>query len=203
LLNEARYRLNILGSLLTPGYPMPTEPLIESSYLQVRMLCEVIALGCLLMHGDIEETRSRNLETSYKADFILKKLSSFHSDFFPKPVDVIRITDGNGEHDIFEPRRVEDGFLGRDDLIKLYQQCGSYLHRGNLERINENPGASSKAELARLHDWSMKIGRLLTVHEIASRDLQTMMLCFLRNPEDPSNSVVVTARQIPPRALPD
>jgi hypothetical protein len=46
----------------------------EYGFLQLRMLCELIALGCLVAHGDIEETKAPVLQNEYKAGVIVKRL---------------------------------------------------------------------------------------------------------------------------------
>jgi hypothetical protein len=39
------------------------------------MLCELIALGCFVAHGDIEATKASSFQKAYKADDILKRLA--------------------------------------------------------------------------------------------------------------------------------
>jgi hypothetical protein len=58
LMDEARARLDaipIIHSALGPF--VPTYVVDESAYTQLRMVCEIIAIGCLVAHGDIPATR--------------------------------------------------------------------------------------------------------------------------------------------------
>ena len=48
----------------------------EFAYLQLRMICELIALGCLVAHGDVPATKSKMLSKVWQADEILKRLAS-------------------------------------------------------------------------------------------------------------------------------
>jgi hypothetical protein len=43
------------------------------------MLCELIALGCLIAHGDVTNTNYFQ-NKAYKADDILRKLEELHAD---------------------------------------------------------------------------------------------------------------------------
>ena len=52
-------------------------PLIrEYCFLQLRMLCELIALGCLVAHGDIANTKYFQRD-AYKADDIMRRLEEY------------------------------------------------------------------------------------------------------------------------------
>jgi hypothetical protein len=55
----------------------------EFGYLQLRYLCELVALGCLVAHGDITETNK--LRKEYSATRIMQSLSALHPDFYPVP----------------------------------------------------------------------------------------------------------------------
>ena len=113
------------------------QPLIrEYCYLQLRMLCELIALGCLVAHGDI--TKTKYFQKAYKADDILQQLEKLHPNFYPHPfkpdfvppsaaapVGRINMTD------------IDQDYLKKDDLIKLYAKCGSVLDRKST-RLNSS-----------------------------------------------------------------
>lgn len=60
---------------------LPNGAIIEFCFLQLRMLCELIALGCLTAHGDLEAGK---LKKSHKADQIIRRLEVLHPDFYPK-----------------------------------------------------------------------------------------------------------------------
>jgi|SRR5882724_2304781 len=56
----------------------------EFCYLQLRMLCELIAVGCLVVHGDVEGTKG--LCKVWAADKVMKRLEKLHPDFYPHPM---------------------------------------------------------------------------------------------------------------------
>jgi hypothetical protein len=47
------------------------------------MLCELIALSCLVAHGDIQ--LPRQLRKAYAADDMLKQLEALHPNYYPRP----------------------------------------------------------------------------------------------------------------------
>src|SRR5690348_10439769 len=48
------------------------EAVREFCYLQIRYICELVSLGCLVAHNDI--TPVNNMSSQYRADKILNKL---------------------------------------------------------------------------------------------------------------------------------
>jgi hypothetical protein len=75
------------------------------------MLCELAALGCLVAHGDITQTRYFRKE-AYKADDILRRLDRLHPEFYPVPV---KPTFGPGSVHV-DP--IDGGFLSKPELIR-------------------------------------------------------------------------------------
>jgi hypothetical protein len=53
LLEEAKVRIFSIDAVIGGGAGIPDPLAREYAYLQLRMLCEVIALGCLVAHGDL------------------------------------------------------------------------------------------------------------------------------------------------------
>jgi hypothetical protein len=89
------------------------------------MICELIAIGCLVIHGDIPATQSNRVQKAFLADWIMNTLSALHPEFYPVPVEPEDIPG-----DLPESRDIKSGFLSKEELIKLYHQCGTILHRG-------------------------------------------------------------------------
>ena len=126
LLDEAKVRLIGLTDAIDGKTLLPEQLIADFSYLQLRMLCELVALGCLVAHGDIAATTTSKLQKEYAADNIIKKLEQLHPNFYPRPVTVSPTETG---HHI---ERVESGYLSRAELTSLYHHCGDHLHRGSL-----------------------------------------------------------------------
>jgi len=65
LLGEAKIRIGIINHFITGKAELPGPLIRQSAFLQLRMLCEFIALGCLVAHGDI--TRRTKLRKEWSA----------------------------------------------------------------------------------------------------------------------------------------
>lgn len=152
-------------------------------YLQFRFMCELIALGSLVMHGDIPEANSSRLRDAYKADKIINLLSQLHPQFYPRPVEAIpdcpETIDSEGKHSQrWTLKSVTDDYLTKDDLVSLWRECGERLHAGTLntvttlKRIPFDP--------APLYVWASKISRLLNIHAILPKDEQHLHIVFMQ-----------------------
>ena len=85
LMEEIKRRVDVLRAVLDGTYPLPVMPAFEFCYLQLRKICEVFALACLAAHGDIPGVRTKLLQKTYNADFIIKQLATLHPQFYPVP----------------------------------------------------------------------------------------------------------------------
>jgi len=102
--------------------------LVEFCYLQLRMICELIALACLTAHGDIAASHSKEFRKSRKADWIIKALENLHPNFYPAAGK--QHLDAAGK--IIGRIKLTDGFLTKKELLQLYYECGQILHRGSI-----------------------------------------------------------------------
>lgn len=83
LMEEARTRLETLRRAVDGDLGLPPFAVHDFGYLQLRLLCEIIALGCLVAHGDI--AAARPLRKAYEADRIVRQLGKLHPGFYPVP----------------------------------------------------------------------------------------------------------------------
>jgi hypothetical protein len=54
------------------------------------MMWELVALGCLAVHGDLKEDRKSKLDRLWKAGDIIKELEELHLDFYSTAVTKTR-----------------------------------------------------------------------------------------------------------------
>lgn len=141
----------------------------EFAYLQLRMMCELIALGCLLAHGDIAATHT--LRKTWSADEIIKRLGELHPDFYPHPVEQIV------HPDHMELRQIDTGFLTKEELMALNGQCGSLLHRGSITKLRAGP--LSPRQISEITSWVSKIRCLLKCHRIGLLGGTTHFVCLM------------------------
>lgn len=99
----------------------------EHCFLQIRLICELIALGCLVAHGDLE--RGTKLKNQWDANKIMGELERLHPDFFPVPIDIA--ASGRGYFDVAPA----SPSLDKKGLLSLYEECGRHLHKGTLKNL--------------------------------------------------------------------
>jgi hypothetical protein len=158
IMEEAKFRALSINTITNSQTALPLPLMRECCFLQLRMLCELIALGCLVAHGDIGETKA--LQKSYHAGEIVKRLEKLHPNFYPVP-----------RKPIFGPGRVHmadyDGsFLTKDDLLTLYGICGDLLHKGSLRSLL-NPKQPPPSDYQDIQHWGQNVLNLLSFHSIS------------------------------------
>lgn len=77
-------------------------------------MCELIAIACLVAHGDINETHATKFRDRYEADRILKQLEGLLADFYPFPSKITKTDKGQ---EVFLIK--EGNFIKKPELIKL------------------------------------------------------------------------------------
>lgn len=188
LLDEASVRLAVIDDLVAGRTPSPTPITAEFGYLQLRMLCEVVALGCLVAHGDIQATRTSRLQREYAADSILNKLEQLHSNFYPHPALVSPTKLGHHvEH-------IKTGFPTKAELLRLYHECGERLHRGSLSKFRAPNSFANKADLVKLGEWREKFRVLLASHILSSKNNLSHFICFISHKQAAGKALVVLAQ---------
>lgn len=188
LLEEAKGRIASIDAAINGRLGLPAPLVREYSYLQLRMLCELIALGCLIAHGDIAATHAANFQRTWEADKIIRRLEKLHSNFYPHPIR-LSVVSGGSHMD-----RLESGFLTKGELLKLYnKKCGDELHRGSLKDLLATTQQTQPPNFADIADWTNKIITLLSQHLISSVDKLSHFVCVLKHPESGDHAVVAIA----------
>ena len=172
LMEEAKARLSCIDMALAGRTGLPGPAVHEFCYLQLRMLCEVIALGRLTAHGDI--TPSKRLHKEYAADKIVSKLEKLHPNFYP-----VACTQNKRGPDEYDAVLLDDGYLTKPELLQLYRKCGDFLHRGSLRKVI----SPQVLRFTVIESWRKKIGDLLWFHAIFLLNKNSMVLCTLKNIE--------------------
>jgi len=140
----------------------------ESCILQVRYICELIALSSAAVHNLIGITS--RIRDSYQPGMIFKLLEGSNKNSFPRAV-----TYGAG------PASYEfnKGEMDLAELKKVYNDCGELLHRGALKHAL----ASNQREYApeEILGWVNRIKALLNLHVVLMLDAGIVILVTLSN----------------------
>jgi hypothetical protein len=108
LMEEIKLRIATINTLVSGKTGLNDYLAQESCYLQLRLMCELVAMSCLVSHGDIKETKTKKFMEQYHAGTILKQLEKLHKDYFPFPTTR---TLKNGAVEAFLHKEGEGNFL--------------------------------------------------------------------------------------------
>src|SRR5579872_3616704 len=82
LMDEAKARFAHINLAVSGRAGFATPIIREFCYLQIRFLCELVALSCLVAHGDISALQSHKIGKAYSADDILNRLTKLRPHFW-------------------------------------------------------------------------------------------------------------------------
>lgn len=193
LMEELKRKRNLVADIVAQKYPLPIGISLELRYLQLRMICELIALGCLAAHGDIPATRSGKMQKAWSPGTILPELEKLHWNFYPIPGKQIKLPDGKIRID-----KVTTPYLTTDELLKLYAECGDRLHRGSMRTIDR---PFSPHDFNKIAEWDKKITTLLSHHQIQLLNPKYQMWVIMQASDDGRSSAWIEDFRPPPVTL--
>lgn len=179
LMEEIKKRQQVVDHLRQSALGIPQIAVYEMCYLQLRKICELIGLGCLVAHGDIPRTRRPEFTKLYHAGVIIRELEALHPAFYPVPgtqvldpisAKVVRIVP------------VTEPYLTKPELTRLYAECGEVLHRGTLEALLKR--AEDPLDFSKIDAWGQKIVTLLNHHQIQLIDKDLQIWVLMHEKED-------------------
>lgn len=187
LMEEIKHRLEGLDAAVNGRTNLPPQMIKEFGYLQLRMLCELIALSALVAHGDIPATQKGELRSAWAADKIIKALDELHPDFFPYPVR--KEHHGNHIHMADAP----PGALTKAELISLVGRCGGILHRGSIKALMKAKPMPVQNRFDDIVMWGKKIIALLQEHRIMFADGRRIYYIALKAEQTNGDVLIVFA----------
>ena len=190
-MNEVKVRVLTVNVLLS-GETGIVGPLVrESCFLQLRMICELIAFGCLIAHGDIKE--AKKLRDEYSAGKIVNAIEKLHDRFYPLPVEKQKVRPG-----FWHMADAKKDFLTKADLVNLNGKCGDVLHRGTLKKLlaGKIPFQTNFPEIT---GYLTKIVNLLGQHAIVIKGDNSALYCIMDGgPSNDGQVQVVIANAVYP-----
>lgn len=146
----------------------------EYCYLQFRRICELIALGCLQLHGDLPDAQTSAAKKEWNAERIMKLLHRQHPYSFPQSVTRKKL---DGVWKIVA--NSTENALTFNEFKSLYSKCGEILHRGTIRSI-EVETSIEQSEHDEVFRWSHKIVSLLNEHVVAKPGTNSLYLISLK-----------------------
>ena len=176
IMREIKLRCESINTITQSGLPVPPPFLQEYGYLQLRMICELIGLACLVAHGDIATGARALSPKAYKPGEVLKALENLHPTFFPSAKslrfnpDGIELLDGN------------KNAISKDEIITFWGRCGDFLHRGGIKQL-ASPKITGTTDFRKITEPGQKILDLLSTHLISRRNAKFHFLVALSAPQ--------------------
>jgi hypothetical protein len=137
------------------------------AYLQFRRMCELIALGCLQLHGNLPQVQTSDAKKIWNAEKIMRLLKKVHPVSFPQ--SVVRDKLDANHHRIQAQAR--PNALTYKGFNELYAKCGEVLHRGTIKSL-EASGAISDDDYRKVTEWQSKIVDLMNEHMVGRQMVQ-------------------------------
>lgn len=158
---EIKERLHVVTEILE----LPIAPLFiqELCYLQLRHICELIAIACLAAQGDYKTQKS--FTQSYKPPEIFKALRAIYPDFFPEPAERITKQVGESYHHHIERSHIPDAYT-ESDVSKLWEMSGDHLHRASVKKYLRTTFQNRPPNLEPIRRHANGLFRLLKGHLI-------------------------------------
>lgn len=176
LMHEFAIRSDLVSQACDGGLGLSAPFAREFSYLQFRRKCELLALGCLHLHGDLPEARQKAAQKEWHAADLLKLLKRSHPHAFPQSIVRIQTEDGWRVEANSKPEA-----LTYEEFVSLYNECGGVLHRGSIKTV-ERATFSSDADYQRVVMWHQKLVTLMNEHLVVRAHSSSFYMVSLRTP---------------------
>ena len=195
LMDEVKVRIDCISTTCQGRGAYPTVITREFCWLQLRMLCELVALSCLVAHGDMKALQSHKVGRAYSADEIIDRLTKLRPHFYPQAIKEIgRATGRQVDMEVINPQP-----LSKEDLLSLYGKTHRYVHRGSLKRmLSMDTPIDMHVNIPEIIGWAQKINDLLSHHVIAVSESH-LIICVLRNADNHYRVQVATAETPEPK----
>lgn len=168
LMDEVRLRVELVARLVEDCEQWRPQFLQEICWLQLRMICETIAIACLLAHGDV---KGRNQLDRQKPHEIFTIMKDINPDFFPKPI-IVTVKDGHAK----VKQRDDRQFMAAKDLEKLWNMAGDRLHRGKSWHVVSQRKDGPTVSLDAITQPTTDLIQLLQRHVICGIGVKNLFL---------------------------
>jgi hypothetical protein len=153
------------------------------------MICELVALGCLVAHGDLKQ--SSGLRGEWSAGEIMKQLEDLHPQFYPYAIIQTKTSTG------FHIHKRDPQPLPKVDFLRLYGRLGDALHRGSLKKLMK-PNIPHQTQFPQVITKLQKLVDMFSNHAVVMYSGRQMFLAVLKNADDKLRPQVAIAEALEP-----
>mgnify|MGYP003134539213 CR=1 FL=1 len=154
---EMRERIGVINSLIV--WPVPALFVREMCYLQLRHICEVLAIGCLAAQGDFKTLKAFRKE--YRPPQIFNALRSLYPNFFPQPAKRTWVA---GRHHLQGLNY--SAAYDEQRISSLWSGAGDKLHRLSVDKYLKKSFGPEDSDLSDIKAHVEGVTHLLSGHVI-------------------------------------
>jgi hypothetical protein len=160
VMEEIKLRTSVIYSFLSgTSNALYKATNIESIYLQIRMILELIALASIAANKTIFEENQRKFHKHWNPSDILKDIERLNPNYYPEPIREVP----SKRHGVVNGLvAIKDGFLTKDELVSIHGKSGNILHAKN----QYNKHIDYQEYEKQIPEIMEKIKRLLNCHQI-------------------------------------
>jgi hypothetical protein len=174
LMEEIRLRFEIINNTHQNTVGVRPEFVREIGFLQFRLICETIAIACIIAHGN----RDKRVLRRYEPAVVMQELRKLNPHFYPQPVE-IEIAEKDGVKGTrITGRQNEKDHLKQNDLTNLWSVAGDELHRTPLNKLTKRRHPSG-ASFSDIFHWGAKLTGLLSSHLIVLNDTRSLVVFLM------------------------
>ena len=162
-MHEVRERLRSIDALVASDWvPLFVE---EFCQLQLRLICECIAVACLAAQGDFKTHKA--FTERHEPGAIFKALKGLYPGFFPSPSLMIK-NGPNSWHfdDVGHGNAVTAG-----EIVEIWNRSGNRMHRGSAKRFLKDVINTDLLEVTRKKEkiWNLILDHIVVLSDRTSR----------------------------------
>ena len=178
VMEDIRLRTNIINEIYSGRINMiHIFAKSESIALQIRMVIESIALASLAVNKSLFEQESNKFKEWWNADRIFRSIERENPDFYPKPFNNMPSNIPGVEYELID---LNEGFMTRDQIIEVYNECCNILHAKNPY----NTQRDYNNFISQVHEWIKLIVNLLSSQKIKLLNDDALYIVNMRDETD-------------------
>ena len=148
--------------------------------LQIRLIIESIALASLAVNKSLFEQENNKFKEWWNADKIFKAIENKNPDFYPQPFNRMPSNMPGVDSELID---LKEGFMTRDEILKVYGECCNILHASNPYNVKQDHNSF----INQTPKWIGLIVNLLNSHKIKLLNDEAL---YIVNMRDESNNGV-------------
>lgn len=174
LMHELGNRIELVAAICEGKANLARPSVREFAYLQFRYMCELIALGCLQLHGYLAQAQTPSAKKEWHAEKIMRLLHNSYPHSFPQSLTRLETPRGWELAANSKPHA-----LTREEFKTLYVECGEVLHAGTIRSL-EAARPLEESDYQRILEWQRKIVDLMNEHFVGRANNSGFYVISLR-----------------------